>query len=68
MNASDIKKVEVYNRNKEKFSNATNKFKDETHKLGNMLDLVRSKCDLIINQICVKFTKDIEGQFFDEMN
>ena len=64
MNSSDTKKLQKYERNLKKFEEAREKFGDATRKLELVMDQIREKSDIIIEQVVFKFTREVEADFY----
>ena len=64
MNSSDAKKLQKYERNLKKFEEAREKFGDATRKLELVMDQIREKSDIIIEQVVFKFTREVEADFY----
>ena len=61
---SDSRKQEQYQRNVEKYNKAKEEFDTENGKLEQILDQVRIKGESIMDQLCIRFTYEIETQYY----
>lgn len=66
-NSKETKKVETYNRNVEKFNKAKAEFDIHNNKLDKMLENIQAGGEYIIDQICIRFTMEVESKFFTQM-
>ena len=58
----------MYQRNIKKYNEARAKFDQDNSKVARLLELVQIKIDVILSDICFKFTQEVEVRFFTEMN
>ncbi|CDW71342.1 UNKNOWN [Stylonychia lemnae] len=68
MKSSDPKKLDKFSRNRGKFDMAKQTFNSENAKLEQQIDQIRDKIDVILNQLIFKFSKDVEAEFYHQIN
>ena len=66
--SGEDKKQQMYQRNIKKYNEARAKFDQDNSKVARLLELVQIKIDVILSDICFKFTQEVEVRFFTEMN
>ncbi|CDW72995.1 UNKNOWN [Stylonychia lemnae] len=66
--STEAKKIDVYKRNVEKFNKSKSEFDTENSKLDKLMEQIQIKGEVIIDQICIRFTCEVESKFFIQLN
>jgi predicted nucleic acid-binding Zn-ribbon protein len=66
-NTSDAKKHEKYTRNQNKYREARNKYEKDNRQLMDLLEAVTTKIEVILGEVCFRFTQEVEVQFYAEI-
>lgn len=61
-------KQEKYQRNLRKYNEAKQRFEEAGEATGKLLDQVQAKMEFALNEVCFKFTQQVELRFYAEMN
>jgi hypothetical protein len=65
---SDSKKYAYYERNQKKFSDARSKYEKDNRTLNELLESVSTKIEIILAEVCFRFTQEVEVRFYTEVN
>lgn len=68
MKAPEPKKVQKYERNLQKFEAAKARFSERKRALELLMDQIREKSEVIIDQIVFKFSREVEAEFYRQIS
>lgn len=66
--STDPKKLERFTKNNEKQSEANKVYKKACTELEQHLRKIEGRTDVVLEQLCIKFGKEVEAQFYTEVN